>query len=192
LLAAHAGRASFRNADSKVWNLRIGGGEEPGYAAENFIGGAMQIRNKRDFWSGIMFGAFGLIFVGLSQQYTLGSAAKMGPGYFPTALGLLLTFLGAMIVVAALRSGQSSTLAKIGWRELVLVLLSVILFALILPKLGFALALIVLLLVAGLASFEFKFRDTMISVVFLGVLCWVVFIKGLELQFPLLPTFLSN
>ena len=49
----------------------------------------MQVRNHHDLWSGVMFGSFGLLFIVLSRQYQLGSAAKMGPGYFPTMLGAL-------------------------------------------------------------------------------------------------------
>ena len=57
----------------------------------------MKIRNAKDFWSGVMFIAFGLFFAGFARQYDLGTAARMGPAYFPTMLGLLLVLVGAMI-----------------------------------------------------------------------------------------------
>ncbi|MFL6716596.1 MAG: tripartite tricarboxylate transporter TctB family protein, partial [Burkholderiaceae bacterium] len=50
----------------------------------------MLIRNQKDFWSGVMFAAFGLFFAGFGTRYTFGSAARMGPGYFPTVLGVIL------------------------------------------------------------------------------------------------------
>jgi hypothetical protein len=153
----------------------------------------MQIRNQRDFWSGVMFGGIGLLFMILSRQYTMGTAAKMGPGYFPTMLGGLLLALGLLVAIAALRKGSAETkLSAIGWREIVLVLLGVILFAALLPQLGMVIALIVLLLVAALASHEFKLRDTLISIVVLGALSYVVFVWGLELQFPVWPKFLTK
>jgi len=61
----------------------------------------MKLRNHQDFWSGTMFIALGLLFVGLSRQYQLGTAAKMGPGYFPTVLGGLLAVLGFTAQTAA-------------------------------------------------------------------------------------------
>ena len=47
----------------------------------------MKIRNQRDFWSGVLFVITGVLFMILSRQYQFGTAAKMGPGYFPTVLG---------------------------------------------------------------------------------------------------------
>jgi hypothetical protein len=108
-------------------------------------------------------------------------------------LGGLLLALGLLVAIGALRKGSGETkLSAIGWREIVLVLLGVILFAALLPQLGMVIALIVLLLVAALASHEFKLRDTLISIVVLGALSYVVFVWGLELQFPVWPKFLTK
>ncbi len=43
----------------------------------------MKIKNAKDFWSGVMFIAFGLFFAGFARQYDLGTAARMGPGLLP-------------------------------------------------------------------------------------------------------------
>lgn len=43
---------------------------------------SMKIRNHHDLWSGVMFGGFGILFMILSQQYQLGTSAKMGRAYF--------------------------------------------------------------------------------------------------------------
>ncbi len=74
----------------------------------------MQIRNKRDFWSGMMFLIIGLLFVLLSRQYQLGTAAKMGPGYFPTVLGGLLA--GARNVDRCWRTSKR-VLPKLNWSQ---------------------------------------------------------------------------
>ncbi|HYG44796.1 MAG TPA: tripartite tricarboxylate transporter TctB family protein, partial [Bordetella sp.] len=47
----------------------------------------MQLRNRQDFWSGVMFIALGLGFAWKAASYQMGTAARMGPGYFPFALG---------------------------------------------------------------------------------------------------------
>jgi hypothetical protein len=153
----------------------------------------MRIRNQRDFWAGVMFAAVGLLFIALSQQYQMGTAAKMGPGYFPTVLGGLMAVLGLMIGLDGVRPhAHELHVEKIGWREIILVLLSVALFAFLLPKLGLVISLAVLIAVAAIASHEFSLRDTLISMVVLIVLSYVVFVRGLELQFPVWPKFLTN
>lgn len=153
----------------------------------------MQIRNKRDFWSGIMFLTVGVLFVLLSRQYQLGTAAKMGPGYFPTVLGGMLAALGALISLGSTaKSNPKSELVAVGWRELIMVLLAVMVFAFLLPKLGMVIALIALIAIAARASHEFSLRDTALATVFLLVLSYVVFVWGLELQFPVWPPFLTK
>ncbi len=153
----------------------------------------MKIRNHHDLWSGVMFTGFGLVFIVLSQQYQLGTSAKMGPGYFPTMLGGLCAFLGLMIGSGAFRGGhREDRVAKVGWRELLVILLGVGLFAALLPQLGIIVALIVLILVTSAASFEFRMRDAIISSIVLLIMSYLVFVKGLELQFPLLPKFMTK
>jgi drug/metabolite transporter (DMT)-like permease len=151
------------------------------------------LRNKRDFWAGIMFICFGLLFVGLSQQYSLGTAAKMGPGYFPTVLGGLMAVLGAIVCVGAFNKRNPITdLSKVGWRELAMVLGGVGLFGFALPFLGLIIALVLLIFVSALASHEFSVRDTILAIIFLIILSYGVFVWGLELQFPVWPKFLTK
>lgn len=71
----------------------------------------MQIKNYRDFWAGILFMAFGLAFIVFSREYTMGTAAKMGPAYFPTLLGGLLTLLGAVISFLGLGKPKSQSMS---------------------------------------------------------------------------------
>lgn len=153
----------------------------------------MRIRNHRDLWAGVMFFAMGMIFMVLSQQYHVGTAAKMGPGYFPLMLGGLLAFLGLLIFSGAFaRSNDELRLTPIGFREIGLILGSVALFGALLPSMGIVIALIVLLGVSALASHDFRLRDTLIAIVALGLFSYLVFVKGLALQFPLWPTFLTH
>jgi hypothetical protein len=140
-----------------------------------------------------MFFVFGVIFVVLSRQYQMGTAAKMGPGYFPTILGGLLAVLGLIILVGAFEKHNAELkIERVGWRQLLLLLASIGLFGLLLPKLGLVISIVVLIGVAALASHEFKLRDTVLSIVVLIVMSYVVFVKGLELQFPVWPKFLTG
>ena len=60
------------------------------------------IPQSKDFWAGILFLGFGVLALYIARNYTMGSAVRMGPGYFPTALGWILSFLGVVIGVRGL------------------------------------------------------------------------------------------
>ncbi|HYF57391.1 MAG TPA: tripartite tricarboxylate transporter TctB family protein [Burkholderiaceae bacterium] len=153
----------------------------------------MRIRNHRDFWAGVLFICTGLLFVVLSRQYTLGSAAKMGPGYFPTILGGLMAALGLMVLLPSLaRSTPELRVARFDLKAIGLVLLAVAVYAWTLPKLGFIVSLFLLIFIASLASHEFRLKTTLVSSVVLLIFSYLVFVKGLELQFPFLPVFLTR
>lgn len=152
----------------------------------------MKLRNHRDMWAGVMFFTFGIVFIILSQQYQMGSAARMGPAYFPTVLGGLLALLGFVIFITAFaRSNNEARLQSVGWRELTLVLVSVALFAALLPSMGMVVSILVLIIVAALAGHEFRLRESVISAVVLTVMSYLVFVVGLELQFQVWPKFLT-
>jgi hypothetical protein len=151
----------------------------------------MQIKNHRDFWAGLLFIVTGVLFMVLSRQYQLGTAAKMGPGYFPTILGGLMALLGLLVLLPSFK-GPKVEVSKIDIRMILFVLVAVAVFALALPKLGMIVAVFLLILISSLASHEFNLKTTLISAVVLLAFSWLVFVKGLELQFPFLPTFLTQ
>lgn len=153
----------------------------------------MHIRNQKDFWAGLLFATFGLFFSGFGTRYTFGTAARMGPGYFPTVLGILLIILGAVIALSALSpKTEASHVAKFDWRTIGLVLGSVVLFGALLNRAGLIVALAALVIVSSYASHEFGWRATLINTVVLIVLCLAVFVYALSLQFPLWPTFFAG
>lgn len=152
----------------------------------------MHIRNQKDFWSGVMFAAFGIFFAGFGTRYTFGTGARMGPGYFPTVLGVILIVLGVVIALMALSpKAEEHKVAKFSWSTIILILGSVVLFGLMLTRLGLILSLITVVLVSSYASHEFGWKAAIINTVVLLALCLFVFVYALSLQFPLWPTFLG-
>jgi uncharacterized membrane protein HdeD (DUF308 family) len=148
----------------------------------------MQIRNQKDFWAGIMFVAFGLFFAGFGTRYTFGTAAHMGPGYFPTVLGCILMMLGVIVAVSGLsRSSSEQKVDKFGWSTLLFVLGPIVLFGLLLQPLGLVLSLVMLVVISSYASHEFTWKATLGNATALVVLCLVVFVYALKLQFSLWP-----
>lgn len=153
----------------------------------------MKVRNHHDMWSGVMFCVFGLTFMALAQQYQMGTAAKMGPAYFPTILGGLLTALGLAIGSTSVKAdAHESRISPIGWREIGLVVISVLLFATSLNPLGVVISLVILIFVSAAASHEFSVRDTAIATVVLLIMSYLTFVKGLELQFPVWPAYFTK
>ena len=153
----------------------------------------MKIRNQKDFWSGVMFIVFGVLFIVWSMEYQFGTTQRMGPGYFPTILGILLVFLGILVALPTLKHDSAEThVERIGWRGLLVILGSVVLYAIFLPRLGFVISMATLVILSAMASREFTWKAALLSTVVLGIFSYLVFVKGLELQFPVWPTFLTR
>jgi hypothetical protein len=155
----------------------------------------MKIKNAKDFWSGVMFIAFGLFFAGFARQYDMGTAARMGPAYFPTVLGLLLVLIGAFVGFKGLRSESEDGHGHVDefhFKPLLLVLGAVVAFGLLLRPGGLVVALIALIFIASFGSGEFKLKEIVPLTIGLCVLVLAVFIWGLGLTIPVLPAFMQN
>lgn len=153
----------------------------------------MQIRDAKDFWSGVMFAAFGLFFLFFAQQYGMGTAARMGPAYFPTVLGGLLLLLGVLIAIRSLSAKSiRSKVDRFHFRPLGLVLGAVVAFGLLLRPTGLLVSIAALVLISSLGSHEFKLRDVLLLSVGMAALVLLVFIYGLGMTVPVLPVFLRD
>lgn len=153
----------------------------------------MKIQSKRDFNAGLLFIAIASVFIIYSQEYPMGTATRMGPGYFPMLLACLLFALGLGVLGMAFVGGQpEEPLEKTDWRALGLILGSVASFAVLLPYAGFVLSVCALVGVAALASEESSRLGTLGLALVLAVLGVLVFGVGLELQFPIFPPAFSR
>jgi hypothetical protein len=153
----------------------------------------VKIKSQRDFWSGLMFIAVGLGFAWGATAYSFGSSARPGPGYFPFGLGILLAVMGGLVTFKAMTiaSEGGDRIGNVAWRPLLLIVGSVALFGLMLPRLGLFVSLPILIVVSAMAGDEFRWVSAVVSAVVLTVFSWVVFIWGLNLTIPLWPTFMA-
>ena len=161
----------------------------------------MRIKSQKDFFSGLMFAAVGGAFAAVSSTYTIGTGARMGPGYFPLVLGVLLAALGVVIALRSFTSGPEGgdPVGRFAWRPLFFIIAANLAFgaclgglpSIGLPPLGLILGIFILTFVASLASDEFNPKETLILSIVLSVFSYGAFIKLLNLQFPVWPAFLG-
>jgi Tripartite tricarboxylate transporter TctB family len=140
-----------------------------------------------------MYMVIGLFFAIMATNYPMGTAAKMGPGYFPFYLGILMFLLGVLVAIKAFGAKAAiESIPKFNWRIMAQITGAVVLYGLLLPRMGFLVAIVVLVFVAASASREFTWKGTAINAAFLVTFTYSVFVLGLKLQFPLLPVFLQQ
>jgi hypothetical protein len=154
----------------------------------------LKIKSQKDFWSGLIFIVVGLGFAWGATNYSFGSSARPGPGYFPFGLGILLAILGALVIFGALtvETEDGDPIGRWAFKPLLIIMGSVALFGFLLPRLGLLVSLPILILMASLAGDEFHGKDALISVVVLTAGSWLIFIKGLNLVIPVLPKFITG
>lgn len=150
------------------------------------------IRDQRAFAAGALFLAFAIFFFMTALNHPAGSAARMGPGYFPRLLAIVLAAIGFAVMLGAVRR-TTVRQALHGWdvKGLAWVAGSVILFALLLFPLGLPGSLFVLIMVSSRASPEFTWKGALANAAILIALCLLVFVYGLGLQLPVWPAFLN-
>src|SRR5947208_6863261 len=127
------------------------------------------IRHPKDFYAGLIFIAFGVAAIVIGNNYALGTAARMGPGYFPRILGILLVVLGAGLSLRALKI-KGDPLPQWHWRPMLIVLGSVIVFGIVVTRLGLILSTIGLVFAASTASHEFRWKEALVSGVLFSAL----------------------
>ncbi len=145
----------------------------------------MAIKHPKDFWTGVMYLAVGGTAALVSTRYGMGSTVRMGPGYFPTVLGLLLAVIGLVSLVRSfLHKGEA--IAPFAWRALALVLGGIVLFGLLVTRAGLVPALLVLVVLSAWASAYFRLRTALVLAACATVFSVVVFVKALGVPLPVL------
>ena len=152
----------------------------------------VRIRKQKDFAAGMIYIVAGAGFSLGALEYKLGDAARMGPGFFPFWVGVLLALVGVITALSAVRPGAAvDPVQRPELRAMAWILGAVVLFGLLLQPLGLVLALVALVLVSSYASHEFSWRGALLNTVVLIVFSIGAFIWGINLQIPLWPAFLQ-
>ena len=162
----------------------------------------MQIKSQRDFAAGLLFVVVGVAFAWGATIYKVGTAAHMGAGYFPLLLGVLLAVIGAGVLFKALviETVDGEKIGAWALKPMCYIIGANLLFGLLLegfpslgvPAMGMIVAIYGLTFVASLAGDQFHFKEAFILATILAVGSYATFIWGLNLQFPVWPSFIAG
>jgi hypothetical protein len=162
---------------------------------------AVNIKSQKDFFSGLMFIIVGAAFAIGAYSYSMGDGARMGPGYFPRMLGILLAVLGSVVLFKSLTvaTADGDKVGSFAWKPMLCIIGGNVLFGVCIgglpsikfPQLGLIVGIYVLTFVASLAAEQYKVKEVFFLATFLAVLSYLAFIVLLKLQFPVWPSFLA-
>ena len=162
----------------------------------------MNIKSQKDFFSGLMFMGVGVAFAWGATTYNVGNGARMGPGYFPLYLGVLMSILGAAITFKALtvESVGGDKIGRWAWKPLILIILANLVFGVCLgglpsigvPALGMIAGIYLLTFIASAAEAGWKVKNTFILATILAAGSYVAFVMALKLQFQVWPAFITG
>ncbi len=162
----------------------------------------MTIKSQKDFFSGLMFMGIGVAFAVGATSYSVGQGARMGPGYFPLYLGVLMTLLGAVITFKAMvvETMDGDKIGKWAWKPLVFIILANLVFGVLLgglpyfgvPAMGLIVAIYALTFIASMAESGWKVMPTFILATVLAVGSYAAFVLALKLQFQVWPSFITG
>ena len=141
-------------------------------------------RNNRDFWAGLFFILIGAAAMIISRDYPMGSALRMGPGYFPTVLGGIVVVFGIYVLIKGVINNEK-VVGNWSLRALIVLPIATWIFGVMMENVGFIPALVVLMYTSSVAGKEFKFLEVTIMAVVMVIVCTGVFIYGLGLPYPL-------
>jgi Tripartite tricarboxylate transporter TctB family len=135
----------------------------------------IKVKSPQDFWAGLLFLVIGCLALWLGRSYVFGTATKMGPGFLPTVLSWALVLVGAFLSLRAL-SLEGPPIEASLIRPQIFILLAIVVFGLLIERVGLAPAIVVVTLIAANASREMRWTETFAVAVGLSVLCVGLFI----------------
>lgn len=162
----------------------------------------MKIKSQKDFFSGLMFTGVGVAFAWGATTYNVGSGARMGPGYFPLMLGILLAVLGSIITFKALvvHTEDGDKIGAWALKPMSFIIGANVLFGVLLgglpsiglPAMGMIAAIYGLTIVSSFAGDRFHLKEVLILATVLAAGSYLAFVVLLKLQFPVWPTFITG
>lgn len=148
------------------------------------------IQIRKDILAGIIFIGFAVLFASVSlATLKLGTATRMGPGYFPLVLAGMLGLIGTIILITGIVK-NGSVVGAVPWRGLIAIMATPIVFGLTIRGLGLVAGIALTVVVASLASEKLSPLKTLAIAVCITAFCVAVFHYGLGVSIPLFGSWL--
>lgn len=142
---------------------------------------------RRDTIVGLGFLAIAGFFLFFASRLSIGTAARMGPGYVPVLCAIMLAMFGAVILAQDIAERRQMSLPRIHWRAFLCVTLAIVVFALTVRPLGLVVASILLVLIGCLADRPFRPMQAAALAVCLALAGSLIFVTGIGMQLPIWP-----
>jgi hypothetical protein len=162
----------------------------------------VNIKSQKDFFSGLVYVVAGGAFAIGATNYSVGTGARMGPGYFPLLLGILLAIIGAFVMFKSLtvETQDGDKIGSWAWKPLFFIIIGNLLFGILLgglpsiglPPMGLIAAIFGTTLVVSKAGDVFNLKEVLILATILSIGSYAAFVLLLKLQFPVWPTFITG
>lgn len=150
-----------------------------------------RVRSPKDFWAGLLYLGFGVGAIAIGRNYEMGTALRMGPAYFPTVLGTLLSLIGAISLVRGFAK-PGEAVGHLALKPLALITVGIVAFGLLVRGAGLIVAIPLLVIVSAIASIHFRWWVAVLLSAGMTAFCVLVFNKGLGVPLPVIGPWLGG
>jgi hypothetical protein len=142
-----------------------------------------RVKDHRDFWSGILFIAFGCAGLWFGRSFPVGTLSRMGPGFFPMMMSVALIGTGAFLMARSLVVA-GEPIERIEPLPQLLVLAAIVAFGLLIERVGLAVSVIAVAVISGLAARGLRWFELAALAVAMSALSVVLFVYLLGQPIP--------
>jgi hypothetical protein len=143
----------------------------------------LRVKSPQDIGAGLVFLAIGIAGLVFGRELAFGSSARMGPGYFPILLSMLIIVVGLVVGFKGLTI-EGPPIEKVQLRPISFIVAAILIFGFLIESIGLALTAILLTIFAAYARPEVKLSETIMLGVGLALFTVVVFVYVLGQALP--------
>ena len=134
-----------------------------------------RVKDQKDFWSGILFIAFGCAGIWFGRRYAVGSLSGMGPGFFPLMMSIALIITGGFLLGRSLVV-PGEPVERIAFIPQILILSAIVIFGLLIERIGLAVSVIAVAIISGLAARGLRWYELIALALVMSAFCVILFV----------------
>jgi hypothetical protein len=142
-----------------------------------------RVKDQRDFWSGVLFVAFGCAGLWIGRNYPAGTLVRMGPGFFPLMMSIALVGIGGLLLARSLVV-VGEPLERIALWPQLLILGSIVAFGLLIERVGLAVAVVAVAIISGIAAQGLRWFELVALALTMSAVSVALFVYALGQPIP--------